>query len=178
MPQSAVAYFYFDFNDGGKRDINSLIRSLLTQLSSRTATTPVVLLEAYKENQSGNTAVDDESLTTILRDLILTFQSIYIVFDALDESSDCEEILQFIHTMRNWDLSRVHILATSRQLAEVEESLIDTVTDKICLQDAIMNEDIVLYIADKLQNDKKLSKWPPDIRLQIQEKLLGEEGGM
>ncbi|PVH76555.1 hypothetical protein DL98DRAFT_517882 [Cadophora sp. DSE1049] len=178
MPHTAIAYFYFDFNDAGKRDISSLIRSLITQLSARTETTPVLLLEAYKAYQDGNMSVDDESLTTILRNLILTFQNAYIVFDALDEISDCEEILQFIHTMQDWDLSRLHILATSRQLTEIEESLTELVTDKICLQDAVMNEDIVLYVADKLQNDKKLSKWPTDIRLQIQAKLLGEEDGM
>ncbi|KAK0123929.1 hypothetical protein ONS95_008919 [Cadophora gregata] len=178
MPQSAIVYFYFDFNDAGKRDVTSLIRSLITQLSAWTKATPIVLLEAYKSYQSGNLSDDDESLAIVLRNLVLTFENVYIVFDALDESSDCDGILQLMHTMKDWKLSRLHILATSRQLTGIEESLTGLVTDKICLQDAEMNEDIVLYVADKLQNDKKLSKWPPDIRLKIQTKLLGEEGGM
>ncbi|KAH9215941.1 hypothetical protein DL95DRAFT_445710 [Leptodontidium sp. 2 PMI_412] len=178
MPQTAVAYFYFDFNDAGKRDFSSLIRSLITQLSTQTETTPQLLLDVYSAHQNGIKTASDETHCTVLRNLILTFHNVYIVFDALDESSDCEEILQFIHTMREWDLGRLHILTTSRQLTEIEESLTALVTDKICLQDAAKNEDIVLYVADKLQNDKKLSKWPPDIRMQIQGKLLEEEGGM
>ncbi|KAG4437222.1 hypothetical protein IFR05_007311 [Cadophora sp. M221] len=178
MPQTAVAYFYFDFNDAGKRDFNSLIRSLITQLSTQTETTPQLLLDVYSAHQNGIKTAGDETHRTVLRNLLLTFHNVYIVFDALDESSDCEEILQFIHTMREWDLARLHILTTSRQLTEIEESLNSLVTDKICLQDAAKNEDIMLYVADKLQNDKKLSKWPPDIRLQIQSKLLDEEGGM
>jgi len=41
-----------------------------------------------------------------------------------------------------------------------------------------MKEDIILYIADKLENDKSLSKFPPEIRLQIQKKLLQGGDGM
>ncbi|KAH7324057.1 hypothetical protein BKA65DRAFT_598554 [Rhexocercosporidium sp. MPI-PUGE-AT-0058] len=178
MPQTAVTYFYFDFNDAGKRDVTSLIRSLITQLSTQTETTSQLLLDIFRAHQNGIKTAGDQALTTVLRNLIVTFHNIYIIFDALDESSDCEEILQFIHTMREWDLASLHILTTSRQLTEIEESLTNIVTDKICLQDAALNEDIVLYVVDKLQNDKRLSKWPPDIRLQIQTKLLEEEGGM
>lgn len=110
--------------------------------------------------------------------MILTFHNVYVILDALDESLDCEEILHFINTLHGWDLSRLHLLVTSRQLADIEESLADLVTEKICLQDSKMNQDIILYVADKLENDKSLSRFPPDIRLQIQKKLLEGEDGM
>jgi hypothetical protein len=103
---------------------------------------------------------------------------VYIVFDALDESSECEEILQLIRTIQNWDLARLHLLVTSRQLANIEESLLNLVTDQICLQDSRMNEDISIYLAETLQNDKTFTKWPPDIRWQIKNKLLEGEDGM
>ncbi|KAL2062624.1 hypothetical protein VTL71DRAFT_5696 [Oculimacula yallundae] len=178
IPQTVIVYFYFDFNDAGKRDLGSLIRSLITQLSAQAEKTPQLLLNLYKEHQNGIKTADNDTLLTVLRDLILTFHDVFIVFDALDESSDCEEVLQLIHTIREWDFARLHLLATSRQLTIIEEALADLVSDKICLQDSAMNKDIVLYVADKLQNDKKLSKWPPDIRLQIEMKLLEEEDGM
>jgi hypothetical protein len=103
---------------------------------------------------------------------------VYIVLDALDESVDCEEILHFIQTVHGWNLSRLHLLVTSRQLTDIEESLTDMVTESICLQDSAMNEDIILYVAGKLENDKFLSKFPPEIRYQIQIKLLEGEDGM
>jgi len=96
----------------------------------------------------------------------------------LDESSDCGEILQLIHTIEDWDIQRLHLAVTSRQLPEIEESLSELVTEKICLHDSKLNDDIIIYVADKLQNDKTLAKWPPEVRLQIQNKLLNEEGGM
>lgn len=178
MPQTALAYFYFDFNDTGKRDTNSLARSLITQLSAQCDTIPLPLLELYNNQPDSTKVIDEESLLGTLRNLILTFHNVYIVLDGLDESYDCQEILNFIHSIHGWDLSRLHLLVTSRQLADIEDSLTDLATEKISLQDSEMNEDILLYVADKLENDKSLSRFPPDIRLQIQNKLLEGEDGM
>ena len=106
------------------------------------------------------------------------FHNAYVVFDALDESVECEEVLTLITRMKSWNFPSFHILVTSRQLSHIEEIMSDLATTKICLQDSRMSEDIALYISDKLKNDKTLAKWPPDIRLQITTKLLTEEDGM
>ena len=177
-PQTALTYFYFDFNDTGKRDTTSLIRSLITQLSAQCDTIPLPLLELYNSQPDGTKVIDEENLLGALRNLVLIFHNVYVVLDALDESVDCEEILHFINLIHGWDLSRLHLLVTSRQLADIEESLTNLVTEKICLQDSEVNEDIILYVADKLENDKSLSSFPPDIRFQIQKRLLEGQDGM
>lgn len=55
-PESALAYFYFDFNDAGKRDINSLLKSLISQLAAQKQDMPPPLLELFENHQRG--AVD------------------------------------------------------------------------------------------------------------------------
>jgi hypothetical protein len=154
------------------------VRSLIAQLSSQSEQIPLPLRNLYQSFQNGTKPADEEASITTLQELVLTFHNVYIVFDALDESSECEEILQLIRTIQNWDLARLHLLVTSRQLANIEESLLNLVTDQICLQDSRMNEDISLYLAETLQNDKTFTKWPPDIRWQIKNKLLEGEDGM
>ena len=178
MPQTAVAYFYFDFNDPGKRDLASLMRSLIIQLSSQYDSIPKPLLDLYQSHQDGAKPAPDAALTQTFRDIVLTFHNVYIIFDALDESSNSEEVLEFIKTVQSWEFARLHLLATSRQVAEIEETLNDLVTDKLCLHDSKVNSDILDFIDDQLANDKKLAKWPPDIRKQIQKRLLQEEDGM
>lgn len=178
MPQTALAYFYFDFNDAGKRDVSSVVKSLITQLSAQCESTPLPLLELYQNHKNGTKSPEEDALVISLRNMVLTFHNVYIVFDALDESSDCEELLRFISMMHGWEFSRLHILVTSRQLATIEETLVTMTTSRICLQDSYMNEDIVLYISDKLENDKMLARWPLEIRDQIKMKLLTEEEGM
>jgi hypothetical protein len=154
------------------------VRSLITQLSSQSEQIPLPLRNLYQSCQNGTKPVDEEASITTLQELVLTFHNVYIVFDALDESSECEEILQLIHKIQAWDLARLHLLVTSRQLANIEESLLSLATEQICLQDSKVNEDIFIYLAETLQNDKTFTKWPPDIRSQINNKLLEGEDGM
>lgn len=178
IPKTAVIYFYFDFNSTGKRDTDSLIRSLITQLSSQCDTIPAPLLELYNKRSDSTKVLDEEDLFDTLQNLILMFDNVYLVLDALDESLDCDEIVVFLQTVHKWESSRLHLLVTSRQLPSIEEALNELTTSKICLHDSKMNEDIILYVADKLENDKSLSRFPPDIRLQIQTKLLEGQDGM
>jgi hypothetical protein len=177
-PQTAVAYFYFDFHDTGKRDTASLVRSLITQLSAHYELIPQPLLDLYKAHGNGTKPVEERALIATLWNLVLAFHNVYLVFDALDESTNCEDVLELIRIIQGWELSHLHLSVTSRQLPEIEESLADLVTDKICLHDSELNKDIILYVADKLENDKILAKWPMEIKLQIQTKLLEEQDGM
>lgn len=177
-PQTAVAYFYFDFHDTGKRDTASLVRSLITQLSAHYELIPQPLLDLYKAHGNGTKPVEERALIATLWNLVLAFHNVYLVFDALDESTNCEDVLELIRIIQGWELSHLHLSVTSRQSPEIEESLADLVTDKICLHDSELNKDIILYVADKLENDKILAKWPMEIKLQIQAKLLEEQDGM
>lgn len=157
LPMTAVVYFYFDFTDTGKRSCAALVKSLITQLVAQSDSIPRPLLDLYETYRNRNSPVDDDDLIIVLRNIILTFHNVYIVLDALDESSDCEEVSGLIRTTQEWGLSRLHLLVTSRQLPSIEESFEDIVSDKICLQESNLNTDIAVYIADQLANDKILT---------------------
>ena len=178
MPKAAVAYFYFDFHDTGKQDTASLVRSLITQLSTHCELMPPPLLDLYQAHGNGTKPVEERALIATLRNLVLLFHNVYLVFDALDESTNCEEVLELIHKIQSWELSYLHLTVTSRQLPEIEESLADLVTDRICLHDSKLNKDVILYVADKLENDKILAKLSSETKGQIRSKLLAEQAGM
>jgi len=178
LPQVALAFFYFDFNDTKKRTSSSLIRSLITQLCSKCETIPQFLLELYQSHLNSSKGIDDDVLVEAFRELLRTFKGVYIVLDALDESSECKDVLRFIENVQDWSLSQVHLLITSRQWTEIEESFEIIIPDRICLQDSKINQDIVIYIEEKLANDKVMAKWPQDVRQQVRNKLVAEAQGM
>lgn len=178
QPTTAFAYFYFNFNDTGKRDTNAVLRSLIKQLAAQYDSVPPSLLQVYRDHGNGARSIEEISLVTTLQNLVLTFQSVYLIFDALDESSEIPNVLELLHEISSWGLSRLHVMVTSRQLPEIEELFSSICDAKICLQESDTNVDIELYVKDKLANDKALAKWPLDVRYQIQKMLLIGEDGM
>jgi hypothetical protein len=119
--------------------------------------------------------IDDAALIVLFKELALGFEEVYIVVDALNESIDVEEVLNFMQTIQDWKHPMLHLAVTSRQLPEIEASLRGLVTNKIRLHDSNMKGDIALYIDRKLGTDKRMSKWPTEIKLQIKPKLLEPE---
>jgi hypothetical protein len=136
------------------------------------------LLELYEKHKRGSGAINGESLKEVLRDLIFTLGEVYLVVDALDESVTRDEILQLIQAVQLWQIPQLHLLVTSRQLSDIEDTFANLTTHKICLQNAAGNADIAIYVKNRFQNDKILANWPEDIRLKIERRLMVEGDGM
>ncbi len=173
----AVAYYYFDFNDDGKRDVNSLLRVLLKQLLAKCPANAKCLEVLFTRKKEG-TQPDTDALLQILREFIDSFEETYIIIDALDESSECEELMKTLEEIIGWESTRLHILATSRQLPEIEETVKAYATDSVCLQDATISNDIIILIRERLNSDKKLQKWPAVVKLEIETTLSEKAHGM
>jgi len=166
-------YFYFDFNDKEKSRVETLIRSIIAQICAQRSTIPSALDRLFARNQDGALQAPLNDLLDVLPQILNGFRSIYIVVDALDECLELEEALKVLHQMHSWGSHIMHIIVTSRDLAEIGTSLADIVTDTISVDGPAVNDDISLFISEMLQNDPKLARWPLDVREMISRALNG-----
>jgi hypothetical protein len=173
----AVAFYYFDFNENGKRDVNSIARALLAQLLAQCPSNANCIDELHSQIQYVQKR-DVDFLLRILREFVQSFEQTYIVIDALDECSECEELMKFIEVIYGWQSAQLNIFATSRQLPEIEETIRDRATDCICLQESNIMQDIVMLVQQRLDSDRKFQRWPPDLRAEIQDALIKGASGM
>jgi hypothetical protein len=171
----AVAFYYFDFNDVGKRDVISLVRALVAQFLNKIPTTASYL--ETLSSQIDEKPLDIESMLEILKTCIQELDQTYIVIDALDECEECEELMKLIELIHGWSLENLHILVSSRQLPEIEEVIADCASSSLCLQNSI-NQDISILIQGRLSSDRKFQKWPYQVRQEITETLTGKASGM
>jgi len=177
----AVLYFYFDFNDAEKQRSESMIRSLIIQLSLQCISVPQALESLYKTRADGQRQPGYDSLLEALHQMIGVFQEIYLVIDALDESSDRYELLANIKEMTSWKDANLHTLVTSRREKDIVDST-EYLTDqqKVCIQSVHFNEDIRAYGHGRLHTDPKLKRWrnQPKVQLEIEITLMDKADGM
>ena len=177
-PTFVTAYFYFDFSDTLKQSSESLVRSLITQLSSQSSSCPEALKSLYAQNLNGQRQPTTDDLMVILKDIVGSFQYVYVIIDALDECRDREQLLLLIEEMVEWKLANLHMLATSRQERDIEECVGPLVSAQINLHSVQVNADIHVHLRERLQNDPKLKKWPAKIHGQIEAALMDGAHGM
>jgi len=177
---SALAYFYFDFNDARKQLSENMVRSLIAQFLEAGPSNELKSL--YSDCCKGKQRPNDESLMKILRLQIASFKSAWIVIDALDECQDVMQLLSLIEEIQSWQTSQLHIILTSRWLKDIEDQL-ESLTDpehRMKLSSASLNKDTSTYVDERLQNDPKLKKWRdyPNVQREIHSRLLKKADGM
>lgn len=157
---SAVAFFFFTFNDESKQDTFALLRALLLQLSGQVLGLDADL--ARLEETYNHSTPPVPVLTEFLRQAVSSCRHIYLLLDALDESpaeTSRADVLSIINTIRNWQLPGLHLLVTSRDVFDIRESLNVETHNMVTLQNDNVNQDIMRYISHQVDHDQQLKRW-------------------
>ncbi|KAH8695894.1 hypothetical protein GQ44DRAFT_598393, partial [Phaeosphaeriaceae sp. PMI808] len=177
-----AAYFFFNFNDEQKRDPGKMLRSLICQLSQLSDNIPASLGDLFSSCESGQRQPSADALQEVLRLVIQELPQVYVILDALDECSQRAELMEMLETIVGWNLENLHLLLTSRRERDIESTLEGFVDawHQICLQSALVNEDIQQYVQQRLSTDKTLYKWgkDDDARQEIEAALKDGAHGM
>jgi Cdc6-like AAA superfamily ATPase len=182
QPGTILVYFFFRFDDDEKRNSNSMIRSIITQLQQAAPQVHEPLCGLYSSCANGTRSPSPDQLRNTLRELIKPIPRVYIIVDALDECNDREELLEFIDQLFGWRLDNLHILLTSRREEEMKNMLTTWIDGSmtVSLQENVVDADIRAYLTHRLNNDKKLQKWSKidDLRHEIETTLMFKANGM
>lgn len=177
-PGIAVVYFYFDFHNHEKQKYESLLRSLIVQLSMQCTKTPPCVEKLFSHNLSGLKQPSAKSLVSILQEVLQELQEVFVIIDALDECDDRADLLEHLECMFNWQLDQLHILATSRKERDIEDSFELLSIAQLAIEMDNVNPDIQTYIRGRVEKDARLKKWPALVKLEIEDALMAKADGM
>ena len=155
------------------------MRSLIWQFSLKCeGRVPKVLVDLYACCGNGHQEPTLDDLQNALERILRGFSSAFIILDALDECTEREKLLNWIHTVifeRDMNLG-LHLIVTSRPEQEIEDKFksyhyLDLVKES-------QNHDLVAYLDYQLQNDSDLQKWNPNTQDHIKFTLTEQADGM
>ena len=180
--RQVTVYFYFDFNDTQKQVPELMLRSLLRQLLQRSVTIPDGVDVLFSYCKDGKEQPSLPALLTMTQEVMRRFSHVYLVLDALDESTNRAELMEMLETVAGWQLGISHLLMTSRRERDIEMTLETLVVEDnmICLERDVVDEDILRFVQQKLRDDKRLVKWNKNagVRQEIETALMRGARGM
>jgi hypothetical protein len=176
----ACAYFFFDGRDSQKalQLHENLIRSLILQFSDQCDGMPAPLVELYRMCKNGHQQPPIDALCNTLQQILYAFEQAYIIIDSLDECTDRVQFLNWIEEIVSWKVGRLHLLATSRPVPDIENHLRSLDAKCLCLEMEPANDDIATYLTWMLQTDAKLSQWDEETRDNIRAIVMEKAQGM
>jgi hypothetical protein len=187
---ASMAYFYFDFRHANKRSLRDLVTSLLTQLSACSGPCCDVLSELYSAHEKGQNQPSDGVLAECLKKMLILpdQRPIYLIIDALDESSDTsgissprEMVLQLLKELVDFSLPNLHICVTSRPEIDIRNVLEPLTSHRISLHDQSgQKQDITDYVRSVVYSDSQqiMRRWRTEDKELVIKTLSERADGM
>ncbi|KAH6664190.1 hypothetical protein B0J14DRAFT_569858 [Halenospora varia] len=159
-PPRALGFFYFDSNNAQMQQLRSFLRSILVQLSRKQENLPSAAEELYSRYRMTQRQPKESELKTVLLTVMSQYQDVYIILDAIDESSESRPLLGMMRDLMIARVVKVHLLVTYR--SEVEEMLNITglpglVQVEFPTKGDEVKDDIRLYVQERLSSDPQLA---------------------
>ncbi|KAI0446128.1 ankyrin repeat protein [Xylaria telfairii] len=182
-----LLYFYFDFNDIRKQNLDMMLRALISQLYTKSPTTRSRLDALYSLCDQGKKQPSPKSLQAAFQDMIRQAGKIWIVIDALDE---CQSRTQyFAGGLHSWIKSLqessmgVCLLVTSRPEEDIEAAIRSWALDRniISIQEDLIQKDINAYVYARVYESGELGqRWRtrPAIQAEIVSAITERANGM
>ncbi|KAK1993773.1 pfs domain-containing protein [Colletotrichum falcatum] len=178
-----VLSFFFDFSDATKQTFDGMLRSLASQLYRRDFDSAAHLDNAFRAHQDGKTKPTTKALFNIVRTILANQRDVYIVLDALDESTTGDEVRSWIKDMFSTpELIGIRLIYTSRPEAEFISEIPTLIGDECCitLNKGVIDVDIYSYVAARLQTDPGFNRkrLPEDLLQRLRDKIGSGADGM
>ena len=185
-----LAYFYFDFRDANKQGLRDLLTSLLTQLSVSSDLCCDILSDLYLTHDKGMNQPSDSMLAECLEKMVTLSDQrpIYLIIDALDESSNTsgistprETVLQLLKELVDLSLVNLHICVTSRPEIDIRNVLEPLTSGRVSLHDESgQKQDIADYVRSVVYSDSQyiMKRWRKEDKELVIETLAERADGM
>ena len=174
-------------NDAERSSLRNLLRALFTQFTPNFAASRT-LLSLWEANKRGRETPQDldliQALERMFEDIVVTEGPtiFFIIVDALDESSEADrgEVFDMFKKVLWLDGVDIRLLVTSRSTTGVvQQGWHEAVQiSEVAIPRQSADEDIMIRINDRLQNDEQLKKWPSKLHDDIKEALTENAAGM
>jgi len=172
-----LAYWYFNFRDKDedKKNVDTLLCSLIRQLSAGADALPQDVLKLRDEYKLAAKRPGTDKLATVLKSIIGELgKDVFIVMDALDEFPENARerylLVQIEHLGGKYE--NLHILATSRPEVDIRNSLENVATAIINIEHSV-ETDVRLFVRRRLEGEKRLKRWEAVVKNDIEHKLVG-----
>ena len=116
-----------------------------------------------------------EDLLAVFISCVSRSNRVFPILDALDECHERDELLDIINRAV---LGNVRLLVTSRREQDTAENLDNWIEAIVKVEDFLIDDDIRHHVQNFLERDKRLSRWPPSIKQEIEVALTNGNHGM
>ena len=185
---ASLAFHYYDFREGEKKDRRALLSSILVQLCHQSDSYCDILYTFYLQHANGSQPPSDDALSRCLEEILKHpgQAPIFLIVDALDEcpdtyalSSPRDKVLMLLNDLVDLQLPSLRLCVTSRPESDIKVVLQPLNFRSVSIHDESGQiRDIENYIKAIVNSNRKMRRWTPEHRQLVIDVLTMRADGM
>ncbi|KAL6709052.1 hypothetical protein ACN47E_002179 [Coniothyrium glycines] len=171
-----IAYVYCSYQRRAEQSVNNLLAAILKQLLHDRPRVTEMLSELHIRHVSRNTKPSEQDLSKSLETVLSSYQTVYLVIDALDECIERflgpTSLLTICYDLQK--TSDFRIMVTSRHTAEIHEKFEGLPQLEVRASSA----DVARYVKGQIHHLPPCIREDSDLQDQVQGKIIDAADGM
>lgn len=169
----ALVYYYCYFGHNQDEAV-PFLRWLINQLCRWADLIPGKVYKIYKHGSEPSLV----ELLGALEEILNKFEIVYVVVDAIDESSPRDDLLKVLRDLATDSrFKNLQLLASSREYIDIE-TIMGDFSVSVSMANPFVEEDIRVYVRSTIQLNSKFRRWPQDLVDEIEDALTKGASGM
>ena len=170
----SVNVYYYCYFAHNQDEAKPLLKWVISRLCREAGYIPT-----YVHNLSKHGA--EPSLTALLEavaQMLVSFETVYIVVDAIDESSSQDDLLQIMQSLvTDQRFKTLQIVASSREYINIERTM-SSFSVSIPMNNSFVERDIRHHVHSNLESNPRFENWPRDLLYEVEESITTGARGM
>jgi len=172
-PKAAGYAYYYCYFRRAQDETPHLLRWFVSQLCRQLKQIPDEVLRLYEEGVQPSV----KQLKGVLTTVSALFPKVYLLIDALDESTERYKLLGFLEELvQDPSLQHIQVLAMSREELDIRLSLED-ISVGISMSNSWIDKDIQLFLGQQMRN-AAFKTWSRELCLKVETALVKGAKGM
>jgi hypothetical protein len=169
----ASVYYYCSYGHN-QDEAGPFLRWILNRLCRMSNYVPNSVYRLY--NYGGEPTLVE--LLAAIEGAISTFERVYIIFDAVDESHPREDLLKVIRDIAT-DLrfKNLQLLVSSREYLDIEH-VMEGCSIPVSMSNSFVTEDIRCFVQSTLERNPKFKHWPEELFKEVEDAVSIQAKGM
>lgn len=167
--------YYYCFFGHNQDEALPFLRWVINRLCREADAVPTCVYDMFKYGAMPSLV---ELMDVLALTLSISFDTVYITIDAIDESVPRASLLNLLRDLAtNARFAKIQLLTTSREYLDIER-VMEEVSVEVSMANPLVDEDIRTYVVSQLCTLPKFKRWPPNLLVEAEQALMSKAKGM
>ena len=172
--RDTIYVYYYCYFAHHQDETKPFLKWLIARLCWEAGGVPTVV---YDLNRHG-TETSITALLDAITQLLISFDTVYILVDAVDESTSRDDLLQTLRTFAtDRRFEKIQLVTSSRNYIDIE-TIMSIFSVPVSMDNPLVEQDIRHYVHSSVESNSKFRRWPYDLFRETEESITNGARGM